>query len=242
MKSVIAAIVTCIILFGVSLGATYWLVPPEAPPSAEAEGDLFAEQPESEEDLQDVVRMPVSFRPDAAVSVEAVLQMSDSIKETEQDLIKREQEIEKREQQLAMLFEDLKDEQKRITDFNQRIDEKVQLLNQMAADLKGTLDEIDSKKQELEKLTQSAGQDEKARKQQLANTVNNVKNWFSALQPEQAADYLKEFANNGRMEFAASLLQKLPDRQKSKILGVMNDPVLVDQLIQALNTTPRTEQ
>ena len=76
--------------------------------------------------------------------------------------------------------------------------------------------------------------------EELDSKVNDVKSWFANLEPDQAADYLKEFANNGKLEFAASLLQKMPDRQKSKILGVMSDPILVDQLIESLDVRPKS--
>ena len=88
----------------------------------------------------------------------------------------------------------------------------------------------------MEKL---AGTDDDSVHEKFDTKVNDVKGWFAGLQAEQAADYLKEFANNGKLEFAASLLQKMPDRQKSKILGALSDPVLVDQLIDALSVRSR---
>ena len=187
-----------------------------------------------------VKAMPVSLRPDNAVTVEAVLQMSDSIKKMEQQLAQRETRVAKKEQRVKMMFEDLTTEQDELRAFSEGIDVKIEMLSQLSVDLQTKLDDLESKKSELEKLEKSTGTDEESKQQEFDDKVNTIKGWFANLQPEQAADYLKEFANNGKLEFAASLLQRLPDRQKSKVLGVMSDPVLVDQLIDALKVKPRT--
>lgn len=184
--------------------------------------------------------MPVSLRPDSAVTVEAVLQMSDSIKKMEQQLAQREARVAKKEQRVKLLFEDLATEQDELRAFTDGIDAKIEMLSKLSTDVQAKLDALDAKTSELTKLEKSTGTDEASKQQEFDDKVSTISKWFANLQPEQAADYLKEFANNGKLEFAASLLQKLPDRQKSKVLGVMSDPVLVDQLIDALKVKPRT--
>ena len=165
--------------------------------------------------------------------------MSDSIKKMEQQLLDRERRVVKKEQRVKLLFDDLATEQDELRAFSEGIDAKVDMLTQLNGTLKSTLDRLDVRKVELEDLAKKTGSDEESQQIELDNKVNDVKSWFSNLEPDQAADYLKEFANNGKLEFAASLLQKMPDRQKSKILGVMRDPVLVDQLIDSLSVRPK---
>jgi chromosome segregation ATPase len=185
--------------------------------------------------------MPVAFRPESAVSVEAVMQMSDSIKKMEQQLIEREQRLVKKEQRVKLLFDDLATEQDELRAFSEGIDAKVEMLQRMTNSLKTILDDLDARKAELKDLEKKTGSDEQSKREELDSKVNDVKSWFENLEAEQAADYLKEFANNGKLEFAASLLQKMSDRQKSKILGVMSDPILVDQLIDSLSIRPKTK-
>ncbi len=241
MKSIITAVVTCLVLFGISVGSTKFLYQQSSQEDA-ATSQSQTEQPSEPggNPEQKAKAMPVAFRPDNAVSVEAVLQMSDSIKKMEQQLIQREQRLAKEEQRVKLLFDDLATEQDELRAFSEGIDAKVDLLQRMSSSLKITLDDLDSRKVELEALAKQTGSDEQSKREELDSKVNDVKSWFANLEPEQAADYLKEFANNGKLEFAASLLQKMPDRQKSKILGVMNDPILVDQLIDSLAIRPKT--
>lgn len=234
---------TCAVLFGISFFATSQMRSSEEEPADEsAEVEATAKDTSSDEDgppLGMVKAMPVSLRPDNAVTVEAVLQMSDSIKKMEQQLAQRETRVAKKEQRVNLMLEDLMTEQDELRAFTEGIDAKIEMLSQLSNDVQTKLDTLEAKKSELEKLEKSTGTDEESKQQQFDDKVNTIKGWFANLQPEQAADYLKEFANNGKLEFAASLLQRLPDRQKSKVLGAMSDPVLVDQLIDALKVKPK---
>ncbi|MGB7344975.1 MAG: hypothetical protein WBD20_12240 [Pirellulaceae bacterium] len=241
MKSIIAAVVTCMVLFGVSAATTHMFMSKE---SADAETETESPTDDSADaeaagDEKPVRAMPVAFRPGSTVSVEAVLQMSDSIKKMEQEMTAREQRITKDEQRVQLLFDDLATEQEELRAFSEGIDAKVEMVNRLSASLRETLDQLDSRKAELQQLEKDTGSDEASQQEDMDNRVNDVKSWFAGLEAEQAADYLKEFANNGKLEFAASLLQKMPDRQKSKILGAMSDPILVDQLIDALKVRPK---
>lgn len=241
MKVIIAAMLTCAVIFGLSAGATQFLLKQQ--PSADTEaGELAkATTPGEGESIADEMgpqgdAVPVSFRPENDVSVEAVLQMSDSIKRMEQELAEREKRVKRDEMRVKLIFDDLATEQDELRAFSDGIDTKLDLLGRLTEELKTTLAAVEQEKAELAKLTKKTGTN-KANPVSTADTqADEVKGWFEGLQPEQAAEYLREFSNNGKMGFAASLLQKMPDRQKSKILGAMNDPILVEQLIEALTT------
>ena len=244
MKTIVAAMITCFVLFGASLGASKFLLEPSMEPTMESKSN---ERSDGASDFSKTNKagnakaasMPVALRPNNAVSVEAVLQMSDSIRKMEQQLIEREQRVQKDEQRVNLLLEDLSTEQEELTALSQGIDAKVKALNESTVYFQGMLDELDTRKAELAQMEKLAGTDDDSVNEKFDTKVNDVKGWFAGLQAEQAADYLKEFANNGKLEFAASLLQKMPDRQKSKILGALSDPVLVDQLIDALSVRSR---
>ncbi|MFK7737119.1 MAG: hypothetical protein AB8B50_13875 [Pirellulaceae bacterium] len=241
MKSIIAAVVTCVVLFGISLGATHFLLPPENPEDSATTELADTEAAEAEEDasLQQMVSMPVSLRPENDVSVESVLQMSESIKKTEQQLIAREKDIAKQEQRVQLLFQDLETEQDELKAFSEGVDQKVEMLSRMTDKLQNTIADIDAKRAELDALKTSLGEDDVSKQAEMDDKVKAVTPWFASVAPEQASTYLKEMANNGSVEFAASLLDSMPDRQKSKILGAMNDPLLVEQLIEALRLKPK---
>lgn len=242
MKTIVAAMITCIALFGLSMGATQFLLAP----APDAEDELIEGEPPESEPTDQVAEeakygpqtVPVSFRPEN-VSVEAVVQMSDSIRRMEQQLSEREARVIKDEQRLKTLFGDLTREQQELRALGDGIDTKIKTLQQLTTSLAATLNDLDARKSELEALEKQTGADQQSQDTSLQDKVNSVKSWFEGLPPEQAADYLKDFANNGKLEFSAALLHKMPDRQKSKILGAMSDPVLVDQLIDALKTQPK---
>ena len=244
MKTIVAAMITCLVLFGASLGASKFLLEPSTESTMEPQSNVGSGTKKdftnsNKSGKTKAASMPVALRPDNAVSVEAVLQMSDSIRKMEQQLIEREQRVQKDEQRVNLLLEDLSTEQEELTALSQGIDAKVKALNESTAYFQEMLNELDTRKAELAQMEKLAGTDDDSVHEKFDTKVNDVKGWFAGLQAEQAADYLKEFANNGKLEFAASLLQKMPDRQKSKILGALSDPVLVDQLIDALSVRSR---
>lgn len=240
MKAIISAMITCAVIFGLSAGATQYLIKQplaETELTDEASDAVLDDSQESAPQTLD--SMPVSFRPENNVSIEAVLQMSDSIKRMEQDLAEREQKVKRDELRVKLLFDDLATEQDELRSFGEGIDSKIDLLGRMKSELEVTLSLLDDRKAEMESVAKSTNSQAAAAGQDVNDRANDVKGWFEGLAPEQAAEYLREFSNNGKMSFAASLLQKMPDRQKSKILEAMNDPVLVDQLIESLSSKPK---
>ncbi|MFO0455145.1 MAG: hypothetical protein ACK5Z0_03980, partial [Planctomycetota bacterium] len=58
-----------------------------------------------------------------------------------------------------------------------------------------------------------------------------VKGWFNSLEPEQAARFIKEFANNGELEFACKLLQSLDPKKSAKILAALDDAPLAASIV-----------
>lgn len=245
MKSIIAAVITCSVLFGASYWASSYfaqMTPDEdtekvepMPDSADQKSSL----PPNGDTINQVPAMQVSHRPEESVSLEAVLQMSDSIKKMEEKLIIREERLAKEEQRVKMLFSDLNTEQDELQAFSEGVDSKIETLERLADNLRNVLAQLNERKTELVALEKEAGVDEESQRAEIDDKVNDVKGWFSNLEPTQAADYLKEFANTGDLEFAASLLHKMPDRQKTKILTELRDPVLVRQLIDALEVAPK---
>lgn len=236
MKSIVAAAVTCAVLFSASFAfSTYWVNDQaDAEDAASATDHARTESELSSVESEQPTALPVSLLPDAAVSIEAVMQMSDSIKKTEEQLLAREQRLVKKEQRLDLLLKELKSEEDALRAFGQAVEEKIDLLDRLNNEIALKFDELDNRILELKALRESSTAGQQSDRNSLDSKVNDVKDWFSNLPPEQASDYLREFANNGKMEFAAALLQKMPDRQKSKILGAMSDPLLVEQLIDSL--------
>ena len=243
MKNMILALMFGVVLFGLSAGVSLYLNPvtPVAsnplPSTAGESVHLEPTLPPDPAKIEQVPVMPVVNNDQSSITVEAVLQMSDAIKKMEGQLLEREKLVEKEEQRVGLMFKDLEREQDELEAFSKGISEKIQTLDQAMNSLRETLQTLDDRKQELAKLEKEAGVDEQSSDQKMEERVNDAKGWFKNLESRQAADYIREFANGGQLEFAAALVHKMEDRQKAKILTELNDPGLVQQLLDALNIT-----
>lgn len=247
MKNIVVAIVTSMFLFLISAGASLYLNQTAAEPSADEQVDgaermESALPPEEEPKVKTMApQLPVGARADQSLTIEAVLQLSESARLRQTKLDNFEAELKKEAQRIKLLFEDLDREKAELTTFNEGIESKVRALDEMNGQLTEVLAKIGKEKAELQELKKTVGVEED-HSEEILTRVNQIKGWFSALEPQQAAEILIEKANSGNLEFAAQLLHSLPDRQKAKILPAINDPVLVNQLIDALRIKPKKKK
>ena len=242
MKNIIIAILTCIVLFGASAGTSMYLNQPteEVDPEEEMKKlDVPTDDPFPEPPIKEMVaQMPVAVRPDQALTIEAVRQMSESAEKRHKQLDEREKQLKKEEDRVQVLFNDLKREKMELTTFSEGVEAKVDALDRMNVELQKVLADIDNKKKELEKLEKQTGV-ETNKAAQLSEKVKTLKSWFESLEAQQAADILVEKASQGDLEFAAELLHSLQGRQKAKILQAIDDPALVTQFLDSINTKKR---
>ena len=240
MKSMIGALVVGLLLFGVSAGvSTLYIFPPAeevAEEMTDEAGDLErpGELPLAISNSEKVEIMPVGLRPEIPVSVEAVTELAQSIMKKENAVIDAEMRLKKEEKRIQLLFEDLERERDEMTAFGQRIDAKIVEAREAVELLKlenQSLMDQSKKLSSLEKKTGRTSADTET--DEVNRRVEVVKNWFQNLEAEQAANYLKEFANRGDIQFAARLLNSLEKRQIAKILAAFDDAPLVAQIIDA---------
>lgn len=175
--------------------------------------------------------MPVSLRPDQSLSIEAVLQLSDSIRKKEQQLTEREQVVQREEDRLKLLFEDLRREQKELEALGDSVDSKIGAARELLASLQ---QQQQSGNPSPATGAAAGGGTAAATSATVDPRVEQARGWIKSLEADQAARYLKEFANQGDLKFAAQLLKSLDDRQAAKILAALNDPILGTQLVEAL--------
>ena len=246
MKSLLAAILVGSLLFAASAGASWFMfyVPMKA--AAAEELELAEAEAEAERILNDsttppavtsadkVKAMPVAMRPETPVTVEAVTELAHSIMEKEQALVESQKRLAKDEKRINLLFEDLKRERDELTAFGQMIDSKITKAAEATETLKVEHQKLVDQTNALSSLEKKTGKSPAdVESSELDSRVDVVKSWFKNLDPEQAANYLKEFANRGDLQFSARLLDSLDDRQIAKILAAFNDPPLVAQIVDA---------
>ena len=230
MKTILMAGIAGVILFAASASVSWYLMNQKVEePSLETEAGV----PPIGEGIEKQEKIPVANRPDLPLTVEAVLELSESIRKKERELIERELRAERTEQNIELLFEDLKVEQAELSAMLEQVQARLQQANSSVTQLKIENQQLTNQTEELAKLTPKAGEDGTIL-DSIGERVKAAQPWFSGLEDEQAANYLKEFANRGDLEFAARLLKSLPDRKGAKILEAFNDSELVHQLIDAL--------
>ena len=245
MKSILASVVTCLVLFGASAGVSYYLNKPA--PDEDADTELADQEPlpvapeptaTPEPTVDQVEQMPVALLADQSQSVEAVMKMTKAVKQMQRRLEERERRLQKEEQRVQLLFQDLTREQTELKAFSDGVEAKVSAMDRLVVELNDLMAQLDEKQALVEEDTPDAAAEDTSRESVVQARVGKVKDWFANLEPTQAAEYLKEFANGGQIDFAAALLQEMPDRQKSQVLSALNDPQLVSAMIEALDIAP----
>jgi flagellar motility protein MotE (MotC chaperone) len=83
--------------------------------------------------------------------------------------------------------------------------------------------DVQKKTEELKVLQDEADQNE------LAN-IKTLGEYFQSMPPSVAAEVIKEFVNDGEMDFAINLLRKIEPRNVSKILAEINDAALISDI------------
>ena len=239
MKTLLMSAITGVILFAASASVSWYLMNQQVEPVAGAmdESDLETKAgvPPIGEGVAKQDKMPVANRPDLPLTVEAVLELSESIRKKERELMEREKRAAKTERNIELLFEDLKVERAELTAMSEQIRARLQQASSAVAQLKIENQQLTNQTEELAKRKPN-----KSRKpgeeplDEIGERVKTAKKWFEGLGEEQAANYLKEFANNGDLEFAARLLKSLSDRKSTKILAAFDDSEFVQQILDAL--------
>lgn len=247
MKTIIAAVITCMLLFGASYAASVYFAQAAATPEEESIAESADETesgdrllPEGMEAEKTDLPMQVSNQANQPVALETVLQMSESIRAKEERIRLSEKALKDNEDRVEMLFEDLKREKSQLKTMADSIEIKIDQMNRMQDRLNATMNEIEARRAEVARMEKENGADDASLQKDFDDRVDTIKGWFSGLPAEQASEVFKDFANNGKLELAAALLQKMPDRQKAKVLGAMNDSVLIEQLVDAIKVKPKT--
>lgn len=240
MKTILAAIVVGIMLFGISAGVSWFLIYKQLNPVVE-EVEAAEESPDATDQFPTIVKesdkvesMPVALRPEIPVTVEAVSELAQSIMQKERDLMESRKRLKKDEKRIHLLFEDLRQERDELAAFGEQIDAKVMKARETVELLKIENETLAQQTKALSALEKKTGKTPDDVETDLIDVkVKKVKNWFTKLEPTKAADYLKEFANQGEIEFSARLLDSMEDRHIAKILAALNDAPLVAQIVEA---------
>jgi hypothetical protein len=237
------------VLFGLAAGASYFMLVPDKKVSEKNEEKKEGEEknkglgPKAEpgkepepgspnpSEITKTSQMPVALPSDKPLSLESILQLSEGIRQKELQLNERDKVRLREEQRISLMFEDLKREQQELVALGETIDSKLAAAQQVLEQIRQERAGLQTEKQQLAAAQKAANPDAAKKEAEDAEKLSKVKGWFNSLEPEQAARFIKEFSNNGELEFACKLLQSLDPKKSAKILAALDDAPLAASIV-----------
>lgn len=194
---------------------------PAPPPSAEATDSA---------DSKDR-GLPVAARP-RPMSVEELLRYGLSLNAREESLRQREDEFRRRETQLQLALADLHSEQAVIDGLRGQVQEQLQAADALLARIQQGRQDLAAEQARAKAQLEEFKSAQLEMDDQERENVKRLATWLRAMEPANAAEVLKEMANDGRMATAVKLLSHLEEREAAKILDALSDSTLIDSFIQ----------
>lgn len=185
--------------------------------------------------------LPVAVRP-RPMSPEEIFRYGVSLRNREDLVHQREQAIEKELARLKLIQEDIRGEQRDIDGVLEEIRAELQNSDEMLTRVQTERSKLQEAKVDAEKKLTELEKSKSVVKAHEAENVKVMSKWFEGMSPEQAAQYLRELSNGGKLETAVQLLSNFEEREASKILAAMNDPALVIQLTESFKQLKRPEK
>jgi len=207
---------------------------------ASGHGDVAAAVPPATGPVQGILskgpvndRLPLPVRP-REMSVEELLRYGMGVKEREAQVKQQEELLQKRRVQHQLAQSDIEGERKEIDGLRVQVSDQLQ----QAEVLIGKLKEL--RTQFLQDQADAADQMKQIKHERIEIDEDHMDNtkrlsqWIQSMDPEKAAEVLKSMANDGpqQQEVAVQILRNLEEREAAKILSAIDDPKLVQQLIE----------
>jgi len=182
--------------------------------------------------------LPVVVRPRPA-STEEILRLGTTIQNREKALEAREAAIQKERSRFKLIVDDIQSEKLELESLQSEIHGKLaaaeKLLGEVALQRQQLIQEREKAKRELEEIKSAQTE----YKETEAGNLKRMSQWIESMEPERAADCLREMSNDGKLDMAVQLLGNFEEREAAKILEAMDD-TLVAQLLDKFKGVKRT--
>lgn len=175
--------------------------------------------------------LPVAARP-RPMSVEELLRYGLSLNAREETLRQREDEFRQRETQLQLALADLQSEQAVIDGLRGQVQAQLQAADALLARIQQGRQELAAEQARAKAQLEEFRSAQLEMDDQERENIKRLATWLRAMEPANAAEVLKEMANDGRMATAVKLLAHLEEREAAKILDALSDSTLIDSFIQ----------
>ncbi|WP_437226267.1 hypothetical protein SH661x_004494 [Planctomicrobium sp. SH661] len=185
-------------------------------------------------------QMPVPIRP-REMSVEELLRYGMGVKERENQVKLQEEALQKRRVQHQLAQADIEGERKEIDGLRVQVAEQLKQAEMLIEKLKQTRSQfLQDQANAAEEMQQIKHERVEIDEEHMDNT-KRLSQWIQSMEPEKAAEVLKSMANDGeqQLEIAVQILRNLEEREAAKILSAIDDPKLVQLLIEKFRNLKR---
>ncbi|MFV0443788.1 MAG: hypothetical protein ACK5Q5_09480 [Planctomycetaceae bacterium] len=249
MKNLLLLAAFAFIMFAVAAGASWYVQQQSAGPEAEnpsapennatRQPDVLAPHVDSSMSGQLADRSPAASQasslpvavPPRPMSIEELMRYGLGLNQRDAALKQREEGLQAQDVQIKLALADLQGEQQAIDGLRAQVQSQLEAADKLLGQLDAVRTELKQSRQQTEQDLQSARDAQIEIETQQRENIKQTATWLQAMDPERAADVLREMANDGRLEHGVKLLAQLEEREVAKILSALEDPKLVDQFI-----------
>jgi len=185
-------------------------------------------------------RMPIPVRP-REMSVEELLRYGMGVKEREAQVKRQEELLQKRRVQHQLAQADIEAERKEIDGLRVQVADQLKHAETLIEKLKNVRTQfLQDQSDAAAEMQQIKHERVEIDEEHLDNT-KRLSQWIQSMEPEKAAEVLKSMANDGdeQLAIAVQILRNLEEREAAKILSAIDDPKLVQQLIEKFRNLKR---
>lgn len=239
---ILKMLIVGVVLFGGSAAASWFLRPVaeatnETTTTDSSASSLANSQPDP------FLASATPHQSSAGIPAETVLRLSESIKQKEAQLNQREKHLLERENRLKFMVDDLQRERTEMDTMLQQAEARTQTARDLLEQVQTQSTLIAPVAGDDANNDDGNGQISQPLNETQKENLENVAEFLSGLQADQAAQTIKQFCNDGKMEMVAQLLRFMEARDVSKLLDALNDPVLLSEiLLRYRQLPPETEE
>ena len=245
MKTLLLAAIAGVFLFSGSAAVSWYLMnqqqmaETEQGPETPAEVEPGAENVPPVTTVEKTEEMPVGLRPDAPITLEAVIQLSKSVRLKEQQLKAEEERLRKERDGIDLMFKDLELERDQMKAFGDQIDSKIRSLRELVERAKIETEKLDARQKESSLADQDPDDLENEVAPQLVKEADMARKMLGTMDAESVAEIIKKWADRGKLKLAGMVIKGLDERQGTKVLTALSntEPELVMQLLEAASKT-----
>jgi flagellar motility protein MotE (MotC chaperone) len=196
------------------------------------------EAPPSSDHASHDAHLPVAVR-GRPMSAEELFRFGAMNRKNIEAIKHKEEELHKEEMRVELLKKEIEGRKREVEGILQQTQQAVDVGQKLLNQLREQQQQLNSEKEQLQKQQEEFRKAKDTPNEDKQANLKSAAGWLQSMKSEDAAEALKELANDGKMDFALQLLANIEERNAAKILAAMKDPTLVADLTEAFRELKR---